>query len=193
MPQDLSKQLRGLPLKTTAEACAGGTYIVTGANTGLGLEAAKHLVAIGAAKVILGVRDLTAGEEARAEIAKETGKNTAEVWEVDLSKYVSVKAFADRAVAELDRIDAVIENAGVAALAGQAEGHLIQFTVNVYSTFLMAALLFPKLRESAKMFGILPHLIIVTSNSVFDIQKIWDTVKEDPLVKSDTPNIGMGA
>ncbi len=47
---------------------------MTGSNTGLGLEAAKHLVALGAAKVILGVRDVNAGEVAKTEIEKETGK-----------------------------------------------------------------------------------------------------------------------
>jgi NAD(P)-dependent dehydrogenase (short-subunit alcohol dehydrogenase family) len=102
-------------------------YIVTGTNTGLGFEAAKHLVALGAAKVIMGVRIVNAGETAKAQSEVETGKaNVAEVWTLDLTSYDSVKAFIKRVVAELDGIDALIENTGLAASQRVlAEGHLV--------------------------------------------------------------------
>lgn len=192
MSDEVANQRLNLPLVINADKCSGGTYIVTGANTGLGLEAAKHLVAVGAAKVILGVRNVPAGEAAKARIIKETGiKGTAEVWALDLSSYDSVKAFAKKAIAELDRIDAVIENAAVASAQGRAEGHGLCMTVNVYSTILLGLLLLPKLKENAKRFGITPHITIVTSGASFDVHEKWSEIKDDPLVKADETNIGL--
>lgn len=187
MTDAIPKQRRNLPLLATKEICSGGTYIVTGANTGLGFEAAKHLVQLGAAKVIMGVRNVAAGEEARAELEQATGiTNVAEVWALDLSIYSSVKAFANKAIAELDRIDALIENAAVAmAQRVLAEGHIVPTTVNVYSTFLLAVLLLPKMSESAKRFGNTPHLTIVASSASFDFREDWEKIKYDPLDKMD--------
>ncbi|TVY48308.1 Short chain dehydrogenase [Lachnellula occidentalis] len=177
-------QSANLPLCVTKETCTGGTYIVTGANTGLGYEAAKHLVSLGASKVVLAVRNITLGAKAKAEIEAATGtSNIAEVWELDLASYDSVKSFAKKAITELDRIDALIENAGVAAgTRVLAEGHLINITVNVLSTLLLAVLLLPKMSESAKKFGILPHLAIVSSGASFAMEADWNTIKDDPLV-----------
>lgn len=182
-----STQSRSLPLLATAEQCSGSTYIVTGANTGLGFEAAKHLVKLGAAKVIMGVRNAAAGETARADIEQSTGiSNVAEVWQLDLSNYDSVKAFAKKAITELDRIDALIENAAVAmAERVLAEGHILPVTVNVYSTFLLGFLLFPKMIESFRSFGTSPHLVIVASRASFDCQKEWEDIRDNPMAKLD--------
>lgn len=194
MSDEVANQRLNLPLVISAEKCSGGTYIVTGANTGLGLEATKHLVAVGAAKVILGVRNVAAGEAAKDRIIKETGiADTAEVWALDLSSYDSVKAFANKAIAELDRIDAVIENAAVASGHGKAEGHGLCMTVNVYSTFLLGLLLLPKLKENAKRFGITPHIAIVTSGASFDMHEKWNEIKDDPLVKVDDASVGLAS
>lgn len=90
----------------------GKTVIVTGANIGLGYEAAKHFVRLGAAKVILAVRSPEKGEEARKTIeTSEKRSGVVEVWALDLASYDSVKAFAKR-VAGLERVDVVVENAG---------------------------------------------------------------------------------
>jgi NAD(P)-dependent dehydrogenase (short-subunit alcohol dehydrogenase family) len=180
-------QIRDLPLFVTTETCTGGIYIVTGANTGLGFEAAKHLVSLGAARVIMAVRNLSLGEIAKAKIEAATHTTSvAEVWELDLASYASVKAFANRAIKELDRIDAVIENAAVAvAQRVLAEEHAISVTVNVLSTFLLGVLLLPKMSKSAKKFGNLPHLVIVTSGVSFTYTDDWNKIKDDPLVKLD--------
>jgi len=180
-------QPRNLPLYATAKICAGRTYIVTGANTGLGYEAAKHLVELGAAKVVMGVRNTSAGETAKAEIETATGKfNVAEVWALDLASYDSVKAFANKAVSQLAQIDGLIENAGLAASQRSvAEGHLITVTVNVLSTFLLALLLFPKMSESAKITGTSPHIVFVMSRTCFDSEEEWNKIKDDPLAKLD--------
>lgn len=59
----------------------GQTVIITGSNTGLGLEAARHIVDLGAEKVILAVRDVEKGKDAKRSIEKSTGReNAVEVW-----------------------------------------------------------------------------------------------------------------
>lgn len=110
------------PVPTTS--FEGQTVIVTGANAGLGRDAVRHLVRLNASRVILAVRTISKGEEARAAIEQEFGrKSVMEVWEVDTAKFASVRAFAQRAQG-LDRLDAVLLNAGIWPKSFEvAEGH----------------------------------------------------------------------
>ncbi|RYP56148.1 hypothetical protein DL771_012093 [Monosporascus sp. 5C6A] len=96
-----------------------------------------------------------------------------EVWPVDLGSFESVKLFCHRA-AELERLDVVIENAGLLSHTYQQfEGYERQCTVNIISTWLMALLLLPTMRKtSAKFYNErgepgMPHLCVVGSNSQF--------------------------
>jgi NAD(P)-dependent dehydrogenase (short-subunit alcohol dehydrogenase family) len=144
---------------------AGETVIVTGSNTGLGKEAARHIARLGASKLILAVRNTKAGGDAKRDIERTTAcdPSVIEVWPLDLSSYGSVKAFAERA-SKLQRIDVLLENAGIAAGGySQAEGHERTITVNVISTFLLALLLLPKLKATASQFNTSPRLTIVSS------------------------------
>jgi len=130
------------------------TIIVTGANTGMGLEAARHFVRLDAAKVIVAVRSLAKGQEAVDDIAASTKRpGIAEAWELDLASYASVEAFARRANA-LPRLDVVVANAGVFMYHFErAEGNESTVTVNVISHMLLALLVLPKLRETAVAAG----------------------------------------
>ncbi|KAK7422094.1 hypothetical protein QQX98_001836 [Neonectria punicea] len=104
-------QLQTIPLPT--QSFAGQTIIVTGSNTGLGLEAARHFVRLDAVRVILAVRSLKKGEDAKALLESSSDrKNVVEVWQVDMSSYDSIKAFATRCDS-LDRLDVVVANAGI--------------------------------------------------------------------------------
>ena len=143
----------------------GQTIIVTGSNVGLGLEASKHIARLNAAKVILGVRNLQKGEDAKKEILEATGRDgsTVEVWHIDMDSYVSVKDFASRAVT-LPRLDALVANAGIATTKfAVSEDNEKTITTNVVSTFLLSMLLLPKLRESAAQFGGTPRIVIPNS------------------------------
>lgn len=142
----------------------GQTVIVTGSNVGLGLEAARHITRLNAAKVILGVRDLRKGEEAKKSIEESTKRlDVLEVWQLDLSSYESVKDFASK-VQGLDRLDVVVENAGIATEEFRLfEDNEATITTNVVSTFLLALLVLPKLQETATRFNVQPHLVIVSS------------------------------
>ncbi|EHY56323.1 hypothetical protein HRR83_008576 [Exophiala dermatitidis] len=145
---------------------AGQTVIVTGSNTGLGKEAARHFVRLGASKVIIAVRNTTAGEAAKQDIEKTThcSPDVLEVWSLDLSSYESVKAFAERAKKNLSRLDVLLNNAGIATSKYElAEGHERTITVNVISTFLLSLLLLPQLEATARDHNTNTHLIIVSS------------------------------
>lgn len=143
-----------LPVPT--KSFKGQTVIITGSNTGLGLEAARHIVRLDADKVILAVRNTSKGEAAAQSLqaSSKTSKKsptTVEVWELDLSDYESIQRFASRVDRELTRLDVVIENAGMLtehfSMAGEDESTI---KVNVLGTMFLALLLLPKLRSTAE-------------------------------------------
>ena len=183
----MSTQKRELPLLVTPKTSAGKTYIVTGANAGLGFEAAQHLVAADAAKVILAVRNVPAGKDAVAQIEAKTGRaGVAEVWELDMASYDSIRAFVRRAQS-LDRIDSLIENAGVILFQrSESEGHLTTVTVNLIGTLLLAILMLPKISKAAKSVDTIAHLSLVTSVAAFQGDEDWNMIKDDPIRKMDT-------
>jgi NAD(P)-dependent dehydrogenase (short-subunit alcohol dehydrogenase family) len=118
----------------------------------------------------LGCRSLEKGQAAKDDIEYSTdtkGTGVIEVWHVSLSSYASVREFCARAN-KLDQLDAVVLNAGVATPHFEiVEGTNMETTivVNVISTFFMALLLLPKLRESGVKFNTIPKLTIVASDA----------------------------
>jgi retinol dehydrogenase-12 len=160
----LSAQLFITPQVPTT-SLGGQTVVITGANRGLGFEAAKHVARLGASKLILAVRSVSNGEAAKASILKgnPTKKLDIEVWPLDLTNYDSVKAFVIRAET-LPRIDAILNNAGIStAVFTLAEDNESTITINVISTFLLSILLLPKLRSTAEKFFTTPRITIVGS------------------------------
>lgn len=143
----------------------GQTIVVTGSNVGLGLEAARHVVRLGAAKVILGVRNVTAGNAAKEDIEASTRRlGVCEVWEVDLASYSSTLAFGDRLV-QLPRLDAAILNAALLTRNYEkAEDYERTITVNVINTLLLGLLILPRLKATGKEFpSSQPRLSFVVS------------------------------
>lgn len=166
----IAEQYAKLPVLATPDTCTGKTYIVTGANSGLGLETARHLVRCSASRVILAVRNVAAGEAAKQDIERTTGrKEVAQVWKLDLASQASIKEFASKVVKELERVDGLIENAGVLVDKwSTCEGNMeTTMTVNVINTMLLAHLLLPKLIASAKHYNITPRLVFVVSGLGF--------------------------
>jgi retinol dehydrogenase-12 len=147
----------------------GQTIIVTGSNTGLGLEAARHLSRLNASLIIIAVRNLSKGAAAKQNILQSTNRppSSIEVWELDLQSYESVKAFVAKAN-QLPRIDGVLENAGITTRHFKiVAGYESTITTNVISTFLLALLILPKLRESASKFNIQPRITVNSSDLHF--------------------------
>lgn len=112
----------------------GRTAVVTGANSGLGLETARVLAGRGA-RVVLAVRDTAKGEGAAAEIPGET-----EVRRLDLADLASVRAFAAEWKGDLELL---INNAGLMAVpeSRTADGFETQFGVNHLGHFALTNLL----------------------------------------------------
>lgn len=147
----LSNLFIALPIPQATPDLAKQTIVVTGSNTGLGLEASRHLLRLGVGQLIMAVRDVNKGEKAKVELLESTKRlpDSVEVWHLDMEDYNSVKAFAHRASTTLSRLDAVLANAGI--LAGKfslSNGIEKTIAVNVVSTYLLFLLLLPKLRES---------------------------------------------
>jgi NAD(P)-dependent dehydrogenase (short-subunit alcohol dehydrogenase family) len=151
----------------------GKTVIVTGSNTGLGLEASRWIVRLEASKVILACRNLEKAKAAADNIRSTTkcGPDIVEVWHLDMSSYASVQAFAEKARTELPRLDAVLANAGMASTKFHiTEDDEETITTNVVSTALLGFLLFPKLRETAERSGSQTYL-------TFTASELYETAK----------------
>ncbi|KAK3370059.1 putative short-chain dehydrogenase [Podospora didyma] len=145
---------------------AGKTIIITGSNQGLGKEAARHYARLGASRIILAVRSLDKGHDAKHDIEHTTqcGPNTLQVWQLDMASYSSVCQFAARVRSELDRVDIALLNAGLApARHAVAEGNEVLFTVNCISTVLLAVQLVPKLQATAARFSVRPVMCLTSS------------------------------
>ncbi|MGH9270908.1 MAG: oxidoreductase, partial [Ilumatobacteraceae bacterium] len=119
---------------------SGRTVVVTGANSGIGLAAARQLAGVGA-HVVLAVRDEAKGHDAQATIVGST-----EMRRLDLADLSSVRAFA----ADWDGdIDVLINNAGVMALPERrtADGFEMQLGTNHLGHFALTNLLLPHLTD----------------------------------------------
>jgi NAD(P)-dependent dehydrogenase (short-subunit alcohol dehydrogenase family) len=119
---------------------AGRTAIVTGANSGIGLAAARELARAGA-RVVLAVRDVAKGEAAAA-----TVDGRREVRELDLADLASVRAFA---AAWTGDVDLLVNNAGVMATppGRTADGFELQLATNHLGPFALTNLLLDRVRD----------------------------------------------
>lgn len=127
-----------------AEQDMGGrTVLITGGYSGLGRETARAMAAKGA-HVILSGRDATKLSAAADSIAEETGASV-DTLVCDLASLKSVREAAQRALARFDKIDLLINNAGVMACdeAKTADGFEMQFGTNHLGHFLLTNLLLP--------------------------------------------------
>ena len=131
------------------------THLVTGANSGIGLEAVRALAAKGE-RVIMAVRDVSRGEAAKAKVLAEFPSAQLEVERVDLLDLDSVRALAER----ITSLDVLINNAGLgtAPLSLTKERVYSQFGANHLGHFLLTALLLPKLEN-----GDDPRVVTVSS------------------------------
>ncbi|CAG8955512.1 hypothetical protein HYFRA_00009464 [Hymenoscyphus fraxineus] len=136
-----------------------------GSNCGLGKESARHFARLGASKLILAVRNVKAGEDAKQDIQNTTrcSPDVIEVWPLDLASNASIKTFADR-VSKLSRVDVLLENAGISTHSWElVQGFERTIAVNVIGTFYLAMLILPKLKLSAEEFGSRPRLTVVST------------------------------
>ena len=119
---------------------SGRTFVVTGANSGIGLVAARELARAGA-RVVLAVRDTAQGRAAARGI-----DGPAEVRQLDLADLASVRAFAEGWEGDLD---VLINNAGVMAIPQRrtADGFELQLGTNHLGHFALTNLLLPHITD----------------------------------------------
>lgn len=127
---------------------SGTVTIVTGANSGTGLATVQQLVKQGA-HVIAACRRVAAGQEAVGSIEGERG--SVEVMELDLASLASVRSFVQAFAEKHDRLDALVNNAGVMNTpeGKTVDGFETQFGVNHLGHFLLTELLLDTLKKSA--------------------------------------------
>ncbi|MEB3299001.1 MAG: oxidoreductase [Candidatus Sericytochromatia bacterium] len=124
----------------------GRVALVTGANSGIGLEAAR-LLAMRGVRVWMACRSAERGEQALAAIRAVVPEAHIDLIPLDLASLGSVRAAAETLAEELGSLDLLINNAGVMALPRgvTAEGHELQFGTNHLGHFALTALLWPLL------------------------------------------------
>lgn len=127
----------------------GKIVIITGSNTGLGKEASRVLAEKGA-EIIMAVRNTSKGEVAAQEIRNELPGAVLKVMKLDLGSLSSIKSFAEQFVRQYDKLDILINNAGVmmCPYAKTEDGFEIQMGTNHLGHFALAGLLMPLLKKT---------------------------------------------
>lgn len=131
------------------QASAGKTAIITGGNSGIGLEAAKILAGKGM-RIILAVRNEVKGASARKEILSIHPQAAIEIRLLDVADLASIRAFADRMLRDFESLHLLINNAGVLMppYSKTRDGFEMQFGSNHLGHFALTALLFPLLDKT---------------------------------------------
>ena len=124
----------------------GRVIMVTGANSGIGYEAARAFAQHGA-HVVFACRNRAKADVAVGEIREVTSNASVEILEVDLAYLDSVAAAAKQFLADHDRLDVLVNNAGLMALPHQttAQGFEMQFGVNHLASFALTGHLLDRL------------------------------------------------
>ena len=124
------------------------TYVITGANSGIGFEAARLLGERGA-KIIMACRSINKGEKARDKL-KETCAGGVDLVQIDLSDLSSVRKGADEIRARANLIDGLINNAGIMMTPQEktVDGFDLQMGANHLGHFLLTGLLLDKVEAA---------------------------------------------
>jgi NAD(P)-dependent dehydrogenase (short-subunit alcohol dehydrogenase family) len=138
---------------------SGKTILVTGANSGIGLEAVKLFAGKGA-EVIMACRNVEKAEVAAAEVRAVVAEARLEIMALDLADLASVKAFADAVKQRFAKLDVLLNNAGLMAppLQRTKDGFEIQFGTNHLGHFALTGQLL-ELLEAADA----PRIVQISS------------------------------
>jgi NAD(P)-dependent dehydrogenase (short-subunit alcohol dehydrogenase family) len=131
----------------------GKTIFITGSTDGVGRYVASQLAGQGA-RVLVHGRDAARGNAVVADIAR-AGGMTPVFYQADLSSLAETRKLAARVLADHDRLDVFVSNAGIGSQNEgpqrqvSRDGHELRFAVNYLAGFLLAHLLLPRLKASA--------------------------------------------
>jgi len=161
----------------------GRTVVITGGNSGIGLETAVGLADLGA-HVVITARDPQRGEQAVDDIRERSGNERVEVMHLDLASFDSVRGFAAAFLERHERLDVLIANAGATLSEHQLSLDGIELTLqaNHLSHVLLTHLLLDRLRASA------PARIVVVSSAA---HRQGGDLDADDLEAHGKPYIGF--
>ena len=156
---------------------SGKTCLVTGATSGIGKETAIRLAMLGATVLVV-ARDAARGGAAAEDIRRRVPLARVETLTADLSSMVQVRRLAEEVVARHDRLDVLVNNAGVITVRPQltADGLETTFATNHLGPFLLTNLLRGLLERSAPA-----RVVTVSSNVHRQVRTIpWDDLPTGP-------------
>lgn len=132
------------------------TVIITGANSGLGFESAKHIARNGGYHVILACRNKEKAETAKAQIIKETGSESVGTMLLDTSSLQSVRNFVEEFKGLNVKLECLICNAGISpAHSGTtADGFELVFATNYIGHFLLVNALLPYMADNGRIINV---------------------------------------
>lgn len=137
----------------------GKTFLVTGANSGIGLEAVKRFAANGA-EIIMACRNPEKAETAAQEIRTQAPSARLEIMTLDLADLSSISEFADAVKCRFGKVDVLLNNAGLMAppLQRTHDGFEMQFGTNHLGHFALTGQLLPVLEAAPS-----PRIVQITS------------------------------
>jgi NAD(P)-dependent dehydrogenase (short-subunit alcohol dehydrogenase family) len=131
------------------------TILITGATDGHGRALAADLAAAGATVLVHG-RDNTRGRETIDDLRARTGSEKLRFLRADFASLDEVRGLAERVLADYDRLDALVNNAGIGSTSDgdprrqeSRDGYELRFAVNYLAGYLLARELLPVLERSA--------------------------------------------
>jgi NAD(P)-dependent dehydrogenase (short-subunit alcohol dehydrogenase family) len=192
---ELRRRLPGWP--ADPPRMDGRVVIVTGAASGLGLAASERFAALGAAVKPVG-RTVARAQEAAAQISRTVPGADLEPLACDVSSLSEVRAFAARFAAEHDRLDVLVNNAGVMPeeRSQSADGHELMFATHVLAPFALTSLLGGLLERSAPsrvinvssggMYGQrLPEDDLESAHTKYGSKKLYARTKREEVAISE--------
>ena len=131
------------------------TILITGSTDGIGLATAEMLVSMDH-NVLLHGRNPQKLDEAKRKLSKVGGSGQINGFVADLSRMEEVEALAEQIVAQHDRLDVLINNAGIFRTAEPVtrEGHDVRFLVNTIAPYLLTRRLLPLLGSSGRVINL---------------------------------------
>lgn len=155
----------------------GNIVIVTGANSGMGLATTIELAKMGA-HVVMACRSQSRGETALQQAQQESGSTALELMTLDLGSFDSIRAFASDFRAQYDRLDVLVNNAGVVTIKRELtkDGYEAMIGVNHLGHFLLTNELLEPLQRARQ------GRVVNVSSGAHKVGSIhWDD-----------PNLGKG-
>ena len=162
---------------------AGKTFVITGANTGIGKITARELAQRGA-HVILACRSADKTQPVIDEIKRETGNDKIEFLALDLADLASVRKAADDLLARNIPIHGLINNAGLAGQRGTTkDGFELTFGTNHLGHYLFTRLLLDRIKQSGPA-----RIVNVASASHYRAKKFdWDALRTKTRTRTGLP------